>query len=119
MAQALSEAEVVARKSVRDLLRCAKVTVLLLLILPRKAPGSRTCGRAQAPPRPAPCPGVARRLPSTVVEMAHDPAGTRAGSWVAEEPRLGSLTAGLRVGPRVGKVPSSEIAPFPQTSSPP
>ncbi|XP_036188710.1 COX assembly mitochondrial protein homolog isoform X2 [Myotis myotis] len=36
--------------------------------------GGGTCGLAQAPPLPAPCPGVASRLRSSVAEMALDPA---------------------------------------------
>ncbi|XP_059520108.1 COX assembly mitochondrial protein homolog [Myotis daubentonii] len=36
--------------------------------------GGCTCRLAQAPPLPAPCPGVASRLRSSVAEMALDPA---------------------------------------------
>lgn len=89
-----------------------------LLLLRREARGGSTCSRAQAPPLPAPCPGVATRLRSSVAEMALDPAGTQAGSGgcCRISARVSQRACGLGAGR--GKVLSSEVAPLPQTCPP-
>lgn len=119
-AQAQWAAEVATREIRRGLPGSAKGPAFLLRrFLGREAPGGRTCLPAQAPPLPSPSPGAAAgRFPLLLPRWRSTPQVRGRDAGVAEESGPGYLTVVLRLGAGLGKVPSAEVAPLPQTAAP-